>query len=130
MKCDKCGKEIVKNPDSIGTGYGVTTEGVKHCYACCADDDRAAMLRDGRITLYLSSIPTRRADRVTNWPGSLSFPVVWWKEGRAGFGGQSVTAYFRGPDGELWSARNQGTFNQIARCQRLKAATARRLGWK
>ena len=131
VTCDNCTAEIVKENGMAGVGYGVTPDGKKHCYACCAEMDRATMTRDGRITLYLTGSPARRADKVTNWPGSLSFRVLWWKEGRAGFGGKSVSAYFEGPDGALWLARNQGAdWNQIARCQRLSAASARRHNWK
>lgn len=129
ITCDNCTAEIIRSNGMVGVGYGITPDGKRHCYACCAENDRAAMVRDGRITLYLTSSPTRRADKVTNWPGSLSFRVEWSKAGRSGFGGDSVSAYFVGPDGALWLARQQGRHNELARCQRLRPATARRLGW-
>lgn len=124
-----CGHPI--GPHSpIATGYGTDPDtGKRICFQCCADLDRAAMLRDGHITLYLSEYTggslsvhsNRDRARVTNWPGSLSFPVHALKRSPrgGGFGSQRTDAWFRGPDGYVWHAINRGD-SQIARCKRTK----------
>jgi hypothetical protein len=124
-----CGHEPSKHGPHT-TGYGVTADGKKHCYACCAAQDRAAMIRDGVATLYLVTrdVPASygsgvsRQHFVTNWPGSLRFrtigaPVKAPRGG--GFGSQRTDAWFRGPDGKVWHAVNRGDMD-IARCRRLK----------
>lgn len=102
------------------TGYGTTADGKRHCYACCAAQDRADMLANGRATLYLSKDKSG-AWHVSNWPGTLTFLARAKTAHRGGgFGCQRTDAWFRGPDGAMWHAINRGD-NQIARCRRLKA---------
>ena len=131
--CDICNKDRAPLVSDYGknrpmfSGYGVDRENRKVCHACAAKHDRAAMIRDGRTTLYLCESETRRADRVTNWPGSLSFPVAYWTEGRHNIAGRTITAYFKGPRNTWWSARNVGNNTQIAHCKRLSPETVRRL---
>ena len=114
-------------------GYGVRPDGTRICYECCADDDRKQMIEgDGRITLYL--VETTKVDRmacgldkpkvweITNWPGTLRLRCYGPpKSFHHPFARHAVMAYFRGPDGKTWSAKNVGD-NQIAHCRRLKAA--------
>ena len=102
--------------ESFTTGYGINANGKKHCYACCAEHDRVAMLADGRATLYLTE------KGITNWPGSLVFPILGSpnvKPHGGGFGAQRTDAWFVGPDRFVWHAINRGD-SQIARCRRTK----------
>jgi hypothetical protein len=113
-----CGHEIPTLPANHvgGTGYGLDAHGKTRCYACCADVDRAEMLKSSRAVLYFHN------QQITNWPGSLRFDAfnITRSEGRAfGCRYEIVTGRFRGPDGSLWAFRNAGD-NQIARCRRLK----------
>ena len=116
-----------------GTGYATGADGRTYCYECCGENDRADMLADGRITLYLVRAGTRDdapgIDRtrphwqVTNWPGTLRFdclPGVRVSRHGGGFGSQRTDAWFIGPDGKNWHAVNRGN-NDIARCTRVKA---------
>lgn len=34
-------------------GYGLTADGARHCYECCAKNDKQHMLEEGNIALYL-----------------------------------------------------------------------------
>lgn len=108
-------------PGSISTGYGIAPDGARHCFACCADRDRADMIETGRAVLYLVSKHDEPLE-VTNWPGSLRFPVMGSNTSKhgGGFGSQRTDAWFTGPDGKLWHAVNRGD-NQLARCRRLKS---------
>lgn len=122
-RCALCGAAFVR--DGIGTGYGIAMDGARHCYQCCANQERASMIETGRAVLYLvdNGGPVEwngRAWRVTDWPGRLSFParVVNRSRRGGGFGSQITTARFTGPDGRIWSAVNRGD-SQIARCRRL-----------
>lgn len=126
--CGQCGGPFIR----IGgaPGYGTRPDGVRVCYACCAENDERDMIATGKATLYL--VKTGRVDRmamgldkpfvweVSNWPGT-------WRRRTFGapqafnhpFTRHAVIAYFAGPDGFVWSARNIGD-SQIAHCRRLK----------
>jgi len=99
-------------------GYGTGTDGRTVCYACCADADRAGMLATGRATLYLSGDAS--GGQVSNWPGSLTFAVNGFRSMRHNIAGRQYIAYFTGPDGARWSARQYGDNTQVAHCRRLK----------
>ena len=115
--------------DGLGTGYGYDHDHKTHCYACCADRDRTAMIQDGAITLYLTRDPQINVDawKITNWPGTLRFAVgkVSHSKRGGGFGSQRTDAWFMGPDadgrpGATWHAINRGD-SQIARCRRVRS---------
>lgn len=100
------------------TGYGVTHDGFKRCFACCGDDDRKDMIETGKATLYL----TRGADKswkVTNWPGTASWPCSVSK-GEHNLAGVRYDVRFIGPDKRVWAGTQYGDETQICRCRRLK----------
>jgi hypothetical protein len=115
--CARC-RKIQPTESNSGTGYGYphNPEGEYmdklHCYACCGQTDKLAMLRDGKATMYLTG------EKLTNWPGSLSFQVQYTRKLNHPFSRRAVIAYFRGPDGKQWSAKNIGD-TEIAHCRRL-----------
>jgi hypothetical protein len=110
--CIKCTQPFTA--DGIGTGYGIDKDGNKVCYQCCAESDRAYMVDNGKITLYLTE------KGVTNWPGTLVFPVFGVpRKSRNNFGAKRLDAWFVGPDRHIWHAVNIGD-NEIARCKRTK----------
>jgi hypothetical protein len=118
--CMQCGAPFYAQ-GGFSLGYGWSHDMARRiCYACCGDNDRVDMLREGRATLYLSK--NARGWRVTNWPGSLEFRVDSGAvhKLRHPFTRDARIAYFRGPEGATWSARNIGD-SQIAHCRRLKA---------
>ncbi len=101
------------------TGYAITTDNRKICYACCAEQDKASMRATGYATLYLA----KRGDsyHITNWPGTLDikpFRVKVSKRG-GGFGSQRTDAWFNF-EGATWHAINRGNMD-IARCKRTRA---------
>jgi hypothetical protein len=65
FECTEC--KIIKlvPVGHSGTGYGVTKEGNKVCYACCAKLELASMIETGKSTLYFCK------DKVTDWAGGL-----------------------------------------------------------
>ena len=95
-------------------GYGTTADGKRHCYTCCADQDRSAMVRDGKIVLYLTE------KGVTNWPGSLVFPVVHKRKGRHNMAGTRYDVWFTGPEGRNWHGVQYGENTQLCHCRRVK----------
>jgi len=115
----------VKLHGMAGVGYATNSAGERVCYACCAVADEKQMQEDGKITLYLESSPTREANTVTNWPGSLKFRVVFWKKSKHAFGHNMIIAYFKDSNGAWWSAKNIGD-TQIAHCRRLAQSTVKR----
>lgn len=112
-----CGHE--PTADSFTPGYGEDTRGNRYCYACCADRDKAAMIRDGRATLYLSKGESGWI--ISNWPGSLRFGVRATRRGRHNMAGTRYDAWFIGPDLAPWHAVQYGENSQIAHCKRIKS---------
>lgn len=113
--CSVCNKEI----KSIGLScqYAVDKDHNKICYDCVAELDRQTMIDQGNsnhLPLYFDN------DRmeVTNWPGTLRFPVTGARHGGHNIAGQRVDLWFWGPDGYQWHGVQYGTFTQIAHCKR------------
>lgn len=76
------------------------------CYECCAFYEALSMLANGSLTLYLSGEKGR--ERVTNWPGTLTFPVFGRVRISKAFGRvprQDVWFIFAG---HVWHMRVQG----------------------
>lgn len=100
------------------TGYGIDRNGKKHCYACCADNDRERMRQTGRTTLYLT-----REDNgqwaLTNWPGSLRFPCATPSRAPHNIARYRYDAWFTF-EGMTWHAVQYGDNTQIAHCRRTK----------
>lgn len=110
--CDDC-RKVKPCASDGGTGYG-RNGNLMICYDCCALRDKAGMVEHGKATLYLVG------SEVTNWPGTLRFPVHGSYAFNHPFSRHAVMAYFTGPDGKRWSAKNIGD-SQIAHCRRLTA---------
>jgi hypothetical protein len=108
-----CGHPPTKDK-TIGLGYGTDKHNKKHCYTCCATQDKEAMLKDGRITLYLTD------KAVTNWPGTMSFPITRQKTGRHNIARVRYDVWFRGPDGYMWHGVQYGDNTQLCHCKRTK----------
>lgn len=112
MQCDICTKVIIV-PDSGGMGYGVNQDGRKACYDCCAVQDKQAMVKDGRYTLYLDT----KNNVVTNWPATLKFPVTTSRKSWHNMAGSRWDFWFNGPDGFVWHGYTIGDWTQIAHCK-------------
>lgn len=105
-----------------GTGYRVTRDNLLMCYRCCAQTQRLAMTESGKATLYLC----RNDDKtwsVTDWAGELRFSAYHVQRMVHPFARSARIAYFTGPDGKRWSAKNIGD-QQLAHCRRLKSAVS------
>lgn len=109
----ECGHEPSEHA-AFTTGYGRDKDGNRHCYECCAKNDREAMIRDGRATLYLTD------KGITNWPGSLRFRHGPIREGRHNIAGSRYDTWFAGPDGFTWHAVQYGENTQICHCKRTR----------
>lgn len=116
FECCDC-HQVKPMQSSGGTGYAVTDNDLLVCYDCCAIRDTDRMKRDGRATLYL--VKEQAGWFVTNWPGTLQFPAYDVRRFRHPFADARI-AYFHGPDGKRWSAKNIGD-QQIAHCRALKS---------
>lgn len=114
FQCARC-LHIKPVQTNGGTGYAYRSDDKLVCYACCGQVDRQDMTRNGRAVMYLTHNP----DRITNWPGTLTFSAEV-RPMRHPFAREAYLVRFRGPDGAEWSAKNIGD-SQIAHCRRLKA---------
>ena len=117
----ECG-HVPSEHSEMTTGYGVDAEGNRHCYACCAELDRANMLGTGRATLYLTTkaeSASYGSAKVTNWPGSLEFSGRY-SVGRHNIARKRYDVVFIGPDGAIWTGTQYGDNTQICHCRRTK----------
>ena len=135
--CHTCGASLPKRkPGDCSTGYGCgTAEPVSEhpdapvlkqgetlgrspatCFACCAANDKARMIDTGRAMLYLT---TATPAKVSNWPGSLSFPVSRICRGSHNWARVRYDVTFTGPDSRQWRGTQYGDNTQICHCRRL-----------
>lgn len=108
------------------TGYGVTQDGRKHCYDCCAAADFEQMDRTGRIVLYDVMREGRR--EVSNWPGSLRFNVFHAHKGRHNMAGWRYDVWFTDRRGNVWHGVRYGDNTELCHCRRLAGQRARSSG--
>jgi len=99
----------------ISTGYGYDDNGKTFCYTCCAEQDKATMIKTGKITLYLN-----QNLNVGNWPHSLWFPLRYQKTGHHNIAGKRYDVWFNGPDGFVWHGVQYGDMTQLCHCKRTK----------
>jgi hypothetical protein len=133
--CAHCQKEWI--PEGSTLGYGIASEtsairqaGDKLCFACCALDDKAQMDDSGKIWLYLTHEPftsiqpwgkpvfSTAAGKVTNWPGTLSFPCRV-KRGKHNIARTRYDVWFKDHNGNPWHGVQVGDNTQICRCRKL-----------
>ncbi len=110
------------------TGYGVDpVTGARSCYDCCSAKERESLIREGKGVLYLVASKTRLGGyEVTDWPGTLRFPVTARWQGRHNIARTVDYVRFKGPDGKDWSGRQYGDNSQICHVRRLAPAKAQK----
>jgi hypothetical protein len=109
------------------TGTAHTHDGKEICWDCCALLDTAHMLVDGstqRLPMYLSRKSILQQNDgtwfVSNWPGSLSFPVQRITKGKHNIARTRYDVWFYGPDGFIWHGVQFGEWTQICHCKRTR----------
>ena len=118
--CCECGQDKAHESD-VSTGYAITADGHKVCFACCAVRDRQTMIDTGHsknLPLYLSG------KEVTNWPGTLRFEVFGHRTSRHNVAGVRQDVWFHGPDGHMWHGVQIGRWTQVCHCRRTKDRVA------
>jgi hypothetical protein len=114
FNCHVC-KQMITHDDTLTTGHGLDRDGNKTCFVCCGKQDREAMVRDGRITLYLTD------KGVTNWPGTLVFkPFTAPRKGYHNIARTRYDVWFVGPDKHIWHGVQYGEWTQICHCKRTR----------
>jgi hypothetical protein len=105
----------------IGTGYATDNEDKTYCYACCAENDKEFMRKEGRIYLYVS-YKDKKPAQVINWPGTLRIDLKRHKYGKhSAFGVYTtrIDVWFEF-EGEQWYGVAKGCSNDVCRCRKLK----------
>lgn len=77
----------------------------------------------GRISLYLVKRPAHAPTPgwiITNWPGTLTFPIEVLWDGKHNWGLEVLFARFIGPDGYVWSGKTIGDNTELFHCRRTK----------
>jgi len=90
---------------AITRGYGIDSDGNKHCYDCCLAIEVAAMRRD--------------KNRVTNWIGNLSIKIGTIKKSSHNIARNRYDFWFVF-DGHVWHGVQYGANTQIAHCKQTK----------
>lgn len=103
------------------TGTAHTQDKKEICWECAAMADLGRMLLDGnssRLPLYLS----KKEDKwtVSNWPGTLSFPVMNYRKGYHNIARTREDVWFIAPDNYIWHGTLYGEWTQIVHCKRTK----------
>ena len=124
FECTEC-KRWITNHDRFVTGYGINQKGEKVCYKCCVRKDEEYMEKNGRIALYLSKNNDGRWI-VSNWPGTLVYPVISIKEGRHNIAHTRTDVRFKDKAGCFWHGVQYGEFTQICYCRRIKSEVERK----
>lgn len=106
------------------TGYGIASDGKRHCYACCAERERESMIQTGKACLYLCKSDSG-SWQITDWPGQMIFkPLYGVSTGRHNWAGKRYSTQFIGPDCFIWSGVTYGENTQIHHCRRTKQRAA------
>jgi len=117
-------------------GVGVHQQDKRRvCYDCVAVRDKWVMDIEGRITLYLDGLLSIKiqGDRiikrktksgvkitVSNWCGSLEYPVDILRVGNGGIAKVRRDVYFQDHNGDYWWGVNYGNNSPLVYCRRLK----------
>jgi hypothetical protein len=123
--CDLCNNDKTVPEGSFGTGYASREDGSKICYECCGQLDRQTMLEEGNsrcLPLYLSTDKTTGKSKISNCPGTLTFPVGHVRKGRHNIARTRTDVWFRGPDNKEWWGVLYGQWTQIVHCRRTKGS--------
>ena len=86
--CFQCNKEIIREPNSISTGYGIDKEDHKICFACCGENDRKCLLETGKMYGYFSKDKDGRW-YFSNWPGSFKIHAYYTRSSWHNFAGRN-----------------------------------------
>lgn len=126
FRCSVC-KEVkplnTGEGNRISVGYARDRADNLVCYECAGDQEAADLTRTGKGCLYLSIDRMGRpgegfSARVTNWPGTMSFPVKTLSKGRHNMARVRYDVTFKGPDGADWYGTQYGDFSQICHVRR------------
>ena len=128
--CKCCEREFLEFlPGELTSNYGVDDQGNYSCLECCADHDVEYMFEHRKWVGYFVEEKKSNYSKfyVTNWPGTLKFPVTRVKDSWHNFGITRTDFWFNGPDGHVWHGYNIGSRTQIAHCKRTKKKWAKPL---
>lgn len=119
--CYQCNKEIIRDPESISTGYGIDKDGHKICFECCGVNDRKTLLETGRLDGYYTR------DKLgyyyfSNWPSTLKIKVLGHKESNHNFAGRNGrTDFWFTLEGKTFHGVHIGHNNECARVKMIKS---------
>ena len=109
-----CGHEESEHSPYF-TGYGITPDGKKHCYDCCAETERQYMRDNNKTTLYL--VQRDGKYNVTDWSGRFSIPVRVSK-GKHNWAGTRYDVWFSF-EGAQWHGVRYGERTELCHCKRV-----------
>jgi len=123
FKCFKCKRDKTHTSD-FTTGYGEDAKSRKFCWSCIGEMDWRTMREKGHsknLPLYLTAHDGLVGKgKVTNWPGTLSFPIRGLHKGAHNIAGTRYDFWFTDKDGQTWHGVQYGEYTQIAHCRRVR----------
>lgn len=111
-----CGHEPSEHGEHT-TGTAHMNDGHVICWDCAGMRDLGRMLLDGNsrsLPLYLHN------GKVSNWPGTLTFPIMGQRKGSHNIGGTRTDVWFVGPDAHVWHGVSIGEYTEIVHCKRTR----------
>lgn len=126
-RCDRCGSLCI--PDGLSTGYGISKDGTKHCFKCCALEDGESLdrLAPGEtLHFYLRKKPGESC-KVTNWPGTFEVTCDYDIEGRHNIAGTRTDIGFTYHGRKFYGTR-YGKHSEIVHVKVRKGSPVQR-GW-
>jgi hypothetical protein len=114
--CEGCNIEKTNHKTHV-TGYG-EVYGQKFCYACCGEMDKRDIETADKFTLYL--VKKNGKQFVSNWPGTLSYPVHHSSKGKHNIAVVRYDVWFTDHLGRNWHGVQYGDWTQICHCKRIK----------
>ena len=113
--CSVCNKEIIRDPESCGTGYGRDKDNNIICYACCGENDKKTLLETGKLSGYYSKL------HFTNWPGSFKIKAYYSRSSWHNFAGKDGrTDFWLNFEGKHYHGVQIGHNNECATIRLLK----------
>ena len=117
--CARCSMKCSMKGPGGSYGYiGVVGPDDKICYPCMARYELDDLLSTGKGILYLGK------STVTNWTGTLSWPITYQKKGRHNIAGTRYDVWFR-VGVEKWYGVQYGENTQVIHCRRLRGKVTR-----
>lgn len=118
--CQACHR-VLPVRKSGGTGYATTGSGKRICYECAGKRETKEISKKptgSKHIFYLTKHDGKYV--VSNWPGTIKYPVYASKTGSHNIAGSRIDVWFKDHDGQNWHGVQMGGWNEILHAKKVK----------